>query len=153
MGNSKTKCHICKTMNKGKEQSGICSVCNADLLNLAAESILKKVGCAFLTGGQHGSFGESGWNGELFLTTKRLFFIKTAPIPIEAGRAFAPVGKDSFDLMPNNIKMFEIEESGKRGVNDKYRITTDEGETLRFSIPAKYFTEWKLTIEHFTAFA
>ena len=99
MGNSKTKCHICKTMNERTEQSGICSACNADLLNPAAESILKKVGCAFLTGGQHGSFGESGWNGELFLTTKRLFFIKTAPIPIEAGRAFAPVGKDSFDLM------------------------------------------------------
>lgn len=149
MGSYKIKCHICNTINKEKTQPIVCSACKTDLLNPDSETILKKVSCALLVGGQKGSFGESGWNGELFLTNKRLFFIKSSPIQIEVGRAFAVTGIDSFNLFPNSIKQFEIEESGKKGINDKYRITTDESELIRFSIPAKFFMEWKQAIESF----
>ena len=137
MGSFKIKCHICKTVNKEKAQPVKCSACKTDLKEPGAEILQKKVACAFLLGGKIGSYGESGWNGDLYLTGRRLFFIKSAPIQTGSfsGSLVEEYDPDLFDLMPCNIKSFGIEESGKKGINDKFIITTDKDETIRFSIP------------------
>lgn len=157
MSNFKVNCQICGTVNKEKFQPTICSVCRADLTNPVAETLLKKGNVSFFNGGQRGPFGEPGWYGDLILTNKRLFFHKKGALETQVTMgALGPLLStlatgdiDRFDLLPSNIQSFSIEQSGKRGINDKFAIATDANTVFRFSVPAKEFSDWKMRIEYF----
>lgn len=71
MGKQKSNCHICgNQMKTGKDEEApaLCTLCNADLLNIGAETQTHR------TVVQHSAGGVSASLVEILLTDKRLIF-------------------------------------------------------------------------------
>jgi ribosomal protein S27E len=66
----KVTCHICGNVMKSEEALVACTKCGANLANPREETVQKQVHCQYTTG----TLG--GWTGWLYLTNKRLVWIK-----------------------------------------------------------------------------
>ena len=135
-------CHVCNAKIKVKknESPSVCQVCGADLANPAAETVRDSVECEHIKG----FFGIAP--GELYLTTRRLFWVNKVKTP-EGGEGYNSTdsvlklaamakGKGEGEMKVNvpldNIgKVEECRKGLRRGVT----VHTKSGESYNFFFP------------------
>jgi len=74
----KTVCHVCEKMMKSEDSIAACTRCAANLANPTDEIVQKKAHC------QSSVNALPGWTGWLYLTNKRLLWIKDTSTGIGA---------------------------------------------------------------------
>ena len=155
MSKTTISCHVCDTSFKLKETDPavtVCACCGTDLANPSLETRQDKINCDFAK-----NF-FSLWPGTLYLTNRRLFWIKSGISPLvtvslggglaqglAAGIANAGAGQAQVNIMLDNLSGIE---DSRKGLRTGITLHTRSGESYKFI--ASKLKDWKDLLAPYT---
>ena len=158
MDKQKTECHICGNLMEtktGEETPVICTVCNADLVNVSTETLIHHHTT------QSDAGGIKAVQVDILLTDKRLIFKKgnesfVKTVALTGGQyAVATMldkrADDFIAILLTDITSIDEKISGLFKSKIELTVNTNDNNAYKFTLPEKEVEQWRLCLsKHIT---